>query len=70
MPAIDKITEILERGVSEVIVRKELEARLRGKDKITLYLGIDPTGFKLHLGHAIALRKLRDFQRLGIALFS
>ena len=65
MPAIDKITEILERGVSEVIVRKELEARLRGKDKITLYLGIDPTGFKLHLGHAIPLRKLRDFQRLG-----
>lgn len=33
--------------------------------KIRLYLGIDPTGTRLHLGHAIALRKLRDFQRLG-----
>ena len=65
MTQTDKITEILERGVSEVIVRKELEARLRGKEKITLYLGIDPTGSRLHLGHAIALRKLRDFQRLG-----
>ena len=65
MTQTDKITEIIERGVSEVIVRKELEARLRGKEKITLYLGIDPTGSRLHLGHAIALRKLRDFQRLG-----
>lgn len=65
MPKTDPISEILERGVEEVIVRKELETRLRSKDKITLYLGIDPTGFNLHIGHAIALRKLRDFQRLG-----
>lgn len=65
MPKIDPIIEILERGVNEVIVRKELEARLRSKEKITLYLGIDPTGSLLHVGHAIALRKLRDFQRLG-----
>lgn len=65
MKKTDPITEILERGVEEVIVRKELEALLRSGKKITLYLGIDPTGFKLHLGHAIALRRLRDFQRLG-----
>jgi tyrosyl-tRNA synthetase len=38
---------------------------MRRGDKITLYLGIDPTGAKLHIGHAIPLRKLRDFQRLG-----
>ncbi|KKU78415.1 MAG: Tyrosine-tRNA ligase, partial [Candidatus Peregrinibacteria bacterium GW2011_GWA2_47_7] len=61
----DAITELLERGVEEVIVRRDLEAKLRGKEKITLYLGIDPTGSRLHLGHAIALRKLRDFQRFG-----
>lgn len=57
--------ELLTRGVDDVIVRTELEKRLRSKDKIKLYLGIDPTGSRLHLGHAIALRKLRDFQRLG-----
>ncbi len=65
MPKTDVIAELLERGISEVIVRKELFERLRKGDKITLYLGIDPTGSRLHLGHAIALRKLRDFQRLG-----
>lgn len=65
MKKTDAITEILERGVEEVIVRKELEAKLRSGDKLTLYLGIDPTGARLHIGHAIALRKLRDFQRLG-----
>ncbi len=62
---MDPITEVLERGVNEVIVRKDLEAMLRSEKKITLYLGIDPTGSRLHIGHAIALRKLRDFQRLG-----
>lgn len=59
------LTELLERGVDDIIVRKTLEEKLRSRDKITLYLGIDPTGSRLHLGHAIALRKLRDFQRLG-----
>lgn len=35
------------------------------KRKIRLYLGIDPTSSNLHLGHAVALRKLRQFQDLG-----
>lgn len=61
----DTITQLLERGVEEVIVRKELENLLRSGKNITLYLGIDPTGSLLHIGHAIALRKLREFQQLG-----
>ena len=56
-----EITEILERGVEAVIVRKELEENLRSGKKIKLYLGFDPTGARLHIGHAIALRKLRDY---------
>jgi len=35
------------------------------KKKIRLYLGVDPTGRDLHLGHAIALRKLQQFADLG-----
>lgn len=62
--ANDPIIEVLTRGVTEVIVREELEKKMR-TGKIRLYLGIDPTGARLHLGHAIALRKLRDFQHLG-----
>mgnify|MGYP001619926325 CR=1 FL=1 len=35
------------------------------KRKIRLYLGVDPTGKHLHLGHTIALRKLQQFADLG-----
>jgi len=35
------------------------------KKKIRVYFGIDPTGIDLHLGHAVPLRKLRQFQDLG-----
>jgi len=35
------------------------------KRKIRLYLGVDPTGTKLHLGHTIVLRKLQEFADLG-----
>lgn len=61
----DAILELMSRGVDEVIVKKDFEELLRSGKKISLYLGIDPTGARLHLGHSIALRKLRDFQRLG-----
>lgn len=56
----------LDRGVERVYPSREfLESRLRSGERLTIYLGIDPTGPSLHLGHAIVLRKLRDFQRLG-----
>jgi tyrosyl-tRNA synthetase len=60
-----KIKEILNRGVEEVIVKEELEKKLLSGEKIRLYFGIDPTGSVLHLGHAIDLWKIRDFQDLG-----
>lgn len=60
-----EISELLTRGVEQVIVRQTLEDRLKDGEKLTLYLGIDPTGSNLHLGHSIPLRKIRDFQRLG-----
>jgi len=59
------VKELLTRGVEQVIVRQTLEDRLKSGDKLKLYLGIDPTGSQLHLGHTIPLRKIRDFQRLG-----
>jgi tyrosyl-tRNA synthetase len=42
-----------------------LEQLLLCDKKLTLYLGIDPTGPSLHLGHAIPLMKLAQFQKLG-----
>lgn len=60
-----KIKELLERGVEEVIVRKELEEKLRSGKKLRVKFGIDPTAPEMHLGHLVPLRKLAAFQRLG-----
>jgi len=38
---------------------------LMKKKRIRLYLGVDPTGSKLHLGHTIVLRKIQEFADLG-----
>lgn len=61
-----KIKALLERGVQEVYPSKEyLEKLLKSGKQLRLYLGIDPTGPTLHIGHAIPLTKLAEFQALG-----
>lgn len=61
----DPIFDLLNRGTAEVIVRENLEERLKKGDRLRIKLGIDPTGSVLHIGHAVVLRKLRQFQDLG-----
>lgn len=61
-----KIQELLERGVENVYPNKDyLKRQLSSGKQLTLYLGIDPTGPSLHLGHMINIEKLRQFQELG-----
>lgn len=60
-----KIDEVLTRGVEQILPNKEGLKKLMQKRKIRLYLGIDPTAPKLHLGHTVTLRKLREFTDLG-----
>ncbi len=60
-----KIEEVLTRGVSEVIDRKHLEEKLKSGQKLRVKLGIDPTSPNIHIGRAVLLWKLRDFQDLG-----
>lgn len=60
-----KINELLSRGVAEVIVKEDLRAKLRSGKRLRVKLGIDPTSPDLHIGRAVALLKLRDFQELG-----
>lgn len=63
---MDKIEELLTRGVEKIYPSKEnLKKVLKSGKKLKLYNGIDPTGFHLHLGHLVVLRKLRQFQDLG-----
>jgi len=63
--AENKINEVLTRGVEEVIIKENLEKRMMSGKKLRIKLGIDPTGSVLHLGHAVVLRKLKEFQDLG-----
>jgi tyrosyl-tRNA synthetase len=63
---MDKIEELLTRGVDSVYPTKEdLEKVLRSGKKLKLYQGFDPTGTQLHIGHMVGFRKLRQWQDLG-----
>ena len=61
----NKINEILTRGVNEMIDAKHLREQLISGKKLRVKLGIDPTSPNIHLGRAVSLLKLRDFQELG-----
>ena len=60
-----KIDEVLSRGVAEILPNKKSLKTLLQEKKIRLYLGIDPTGSLLTLGHSVVLRKLQQFADLG-----
>lgn len=61
----DVIKKMLYRGVEEIIDKNHLEEALASGKKLRVKLGIDPTAPELHLGHAVLLRKLRQFQDAG-----
>ena len=56
---------LLQRGVAEVIIPEEMERLLRSGRKLRLKEGFDPSFPDIHLGHMVALRKLRQFQEMG-----
>ena len=56
---------LLRRGVAEIIVEEEMAKLLRSGKKLRLKEGFDPSFPDIHLGHMVALRKLRQFQELG-----
>lgn len=63
---MDKIDELLTRGVDRIYPSKEdLEKLLRSGKKLKLYQGFDPTGSRLHIGHMVGFRKHRQWQDLG-----
>lgn len=61
----NKIKELLERGVDEIIKKEHLHQRLLAGQKLRVKFGIDPTAPDLHLGHLVVLKKLKQFQDLG-----
>ncbi|MBM3252289.1 MAG: tyrosine--tRNA ligase [Candidatus Omnitrophica bacterium] len=66
---ITKQLEIIKRGAVEIISEDELKRKLeesaKTKKPLIVKAGFDPTAPDIHLGHAVLLRKLRQFQELG-----
>ncbi|KYO65218.1 tyrosine--tRNA ligase [Thermovenabulum gondwanense] len=61
--------EILKRDTAEIISPDELLSKLKksyeSKTPLKAKLGLDPTAPDIHLGHAVVLKKLKEFQDLG-----
>ncbi|MFC4454527.1 tyrosine--tRNA ligase [Deinococcus sonorensis] len=57
--------DLLKRGVVDLVSEEDLKARLERGTPLRVKLGADPTRPDLHLGHAVILRKMRQFQDLG-----
>lgn len=57
--------EVLRRGVDALLPEGELERRLAEDRPLRVKLGVDPTAPQVHIGWAVVLRKLRQFQELG-----
>src|SRR5436309_11010874 len=62
---VDEQLAILLRGIAKFDMHDELRKKLEKGRPLRVKLGIDPTGFDVHLGHTVVLRKLRQFQELG-----
>ncbi|GAC1547800.1 MAG: tyrosine--tRNA ligase [Vulcanimicrobiaceae bacterium] len=56
---------LLVAGCDHVQTAAELQDRIEKKQRLTVKLGIDPTGSFLHLGHAVVLHKMQQFVELG-----
>lgn len=62
----NKINEVLTRGVEKIYPdKKSLKKLLLSGKRIKLYCGFDPSAPSLHIGNAILLNKLSQFQALG-----
>jgi tyrosyl-tRNA synthetase len=55
----------LKAGAAQLVSEAELLAKLKLARPLRVKLGVDPTSPDLHLGHALPLAKLRQFQELG-----
>ena len=66
---VEEQFELLKRGTAEIVpeqaLKDKLERSMKDGEPLRVKLGIDPTAPDIHLGFAVVLRKLRQFQDLG-----
>src|SRR5437867_1334805 len=61
----DEALAVLRQGAAQIISENELQEKLALGRPLRVKLGVDPTAPDIHIGHAVVLRKLRQFQDLG-----
>src|SRR5467141_1308725 len=64
---VDEQLRLLTAGAVHVVSAEDLATKLKSGRPLRVKLGIDPTASDIHLGFAVVLRKLRQFQELGHA---
>lgn len=60
---IDSTRNIIKKGALEVVTPDELDEKIK-KNQKTAYIGYEPSG-KVHLGHAITVKKMIDLEKAG-----
>lgn len=65
MLSAEEQLHILASGAAQIVPKDGLLEKLKQNRPLTIKLGVDPTAPDIHLGHAVPLRKLRQFQDLG-----
>ena len=66
MLSVDEQMRIITSGVAQIRPRgRPFDKKLEKGEPLNIKLGVDPTSPDLHLGHAVPLRKMRQFQDLG-----
>lgn len=64
MNPIDQL-KIIESNTVDFITNKDFIEKINNKKELKVKLGVDPSRPDLHLGHAVVLKKLKQFQKLG-----
>jgi tyrosyl-tRNA synthetase len=65
MVASAQALELIARGAQEILLEKDLLAKLERGRPLRVKAGFDPTAPDLHIGHTVLINKLRQFQDLG-----
>ena len=65
MLPVDEQLKVITSGTQQIVPLDELKKKLEKGVPLNIKLGVDPTSPDLHLGHAVPLRKMRQFQDLG-----
>lgn len=65
MLSVEEQLKVITSGTMQIVPLDELKVKLEKGTPLNIKLGVDPTSPDLHLGHAVPLRKMRQFQDLG-----